>query len=546
MVEQTLIILIPTAAVGLIIGKAGQFLKYIGHISGAQLRLQAFDDMAPGTRERALFVTGNAATIQSAMQIIMLRLQTQLTSAQSEQLHQHALESGTELDKLVIQWIIPQSATGLLIGKNGTRIKMINERSGAWVKIAHPEEAAPGPGERFVYIRGTSAQTACAVDIVRSIAGGRASNADDKTDYRSSVIIPLRAVNHVVLGDPSAGDLPLQIIREGTIVKVESPYLTGISSAKIVIDGARDIRAGVEQEISMRLSKWSEENSFNTLHNLAVISGAEGLSPGSEEDNQMRVKVEMCIVLLVASECADLLEAVDEMGRNAFSDVQEKYGVSMEIVTENLLSAAYGSHTRVIALVGPLGSLLHALEPIQSIMYEHHPAPVLPPHQQPPAHKPLGPNERSRRNLSPEELQAVGEANRQRALSAALSGESLGGGPQYRGSWSGPGQPGKSYDPSSYGTSSYPSPYPRGGDVGRGGMIGLPSVSAAEFHPSDTGALPYPYGNNGGSRGDRGGYGGGGNGGGGGDRGGYGSDRGGYGGDRGGDRGGYAGGDRGG
>lgn len=46
-IEQTLIILIPTAAVGLIIGKAGQFLKYIGHISGAQLRLQAFDDACP-------------------------------------------------------------------------------------------------------------------------------------------------------------------------------------------------------------------------------------------------------------------------------------------------------------------------------------------------------------------------------------------------------------------------------------------------------------------------------------------------------------------
>lgn len=422
-IEQTLIILIPTAAVGLIIGKAGQFLKYIGHISGATLRLQVFDDMAPGTRERALFIGGDPRVIQSAMQIIMLRLQTQLTTSQAEQIHaDKAEQGGKSSDKLVIQWIIPQNATGLLIGKNGTRIKMINERSGAWVKIAHPEEAAPGVGERYVYIRGTQAQSSAAVDIVRSIAGGRASNASDKLGNRSTIVIPLRSVASVVLGDASTGVPPLHGIFPGIFVKVEAPYLTGISSAKLIIDGPSEARHAVELIIKERLEMWSALNSFNTLHNLSDISGSEGFSAGSDEDNQMRVKVEMCAVILVASECADLLTAVDVNGKNVFADVKDKFGVSLELVAENALSAAYGSRTRVIALIGPLGSLLHALEPVQAIMFAHHPAPVLPPHQQPLHHTSSAPSERNRRNLSPEELHEIGEQNRHRALALALSG----------------------------------------------------------------------------------------------------------------------------
>jgi len=333
------------------------------------------------------------------MQIIMLRLQTQLTTTQSEHMRQQAIENGQNLDKLVIQWIIPQQATGLLIGKNGARIKMINERSGAWVKIAHPEETAPSIGERYVYIRGSAAQTACAVDIVRSIAGGRASNASDKEGQRSVVVIPLRAVGSVAMGNADEGIPSLHSLTNGVGVRIEAPYLTGISSAKVLIEGPMEFRRQLEDIAKARLDDWNNQNKVNSLHTLAVINGAEGVSPGSEEENELRVKVEMCIVILVASICADLLVSVDEHGKTVFSDVQEKYGVSLELVTESHLGSAYGSHTRVIALIGPLGSLLHALEPIQAIMFAHHPAPVIVP--TPTLHIPT---ERNRRNLSPEEL----------------------------------------------------------------------------------------------------------------------------------------------
>jgi hypothetical protein len=38
----------------------------------------------------------------------------------------------------------------MVIGRNGSGIKAINAASGAWVKIAHIEEAMPCDGQRLV------------------------------------------------------------------------------------------------------------------------------------------------------------------------------------------------------------------------------------------------------------------------------------------------------------------------------------------------------------------------------------------------------------
>ena len=78
--DRTLVILIPTNAVGLIIGKGGQFLKYVGYVSGAALRLQSFEEMAHGIQERAVFISGDAFQIQSAVQVILQRLQVPLNT----------------------------------------------------------------------------------------------------------------------------------------------------------------------------------------------------------------------------------------------------------------------------------------------------------------------------------------------------------------------------------------------------------------------------------------------------------------------------------
>jgi hypothetical protein len=157
---MTVMMLVAASSVGLLVGKSGQFFKYMEHTSGTHMYLQSFDDMLDGSTNRTLTITGTQQAVLMAVEIVMLRLKTQLSDA---------LEPFS--DKVLVQWIIPQANAGLLIGKNGSHIKYINATSGSWVKISHPEEVQP-LGQRIVYVRGTVAQTKEAVTMIQEIAGG--------------------------------------------------------------------------------------------------------------------------------------------------------------------------------------------------------------------------------------------------------------------------------------------------------------------------------------------------------------------------------------
>jgi hypothetical protein len=159
-----MVILVPYESVGLLLGKAGMFFKFIGHTSGATLTMQSFSDMLPQSRERTLSISGTLQSILSALRIVMNRLQKMGAFARA------AAEE--EQDCGMIHWIIPQSHAGLLIGKQGHRIRWIHEVSGAWVKMANPEEPTPGEGLRSVYIRGTAEQRQRAIAEIYQLVGG--------------------------------------------------------------------------------------------------------------------------------------------------------------------------------------------------------------------------------------------------------------------------------------------------------------------------------------------------------------------------------------
>ena len=381
---ETLVILIPTSAVGLIIGKAGLFLKYIGHISGAQLRLQSFDEMMHGIQERAIFVTGEPTSIKSAVQVILLRLQVPSEPGRTfgggvaNNNNGDGSTEGTSSDQHVIQWIIPQSSCGLLIGKNGSRIKMINENSGAWVKIAHPEETGPDVGESYIYIRGTAAQTADALTMVKRIAGGRPSKVKEPDLDSHTVSIPLRSVNDVLYQDKADGvSIQNLFVAEGISVKVETQYVTGFSSAKVVLKGGtKERQKEVETFILGRLNVWESNNAFNEQHLLNSSlqdQDEDGASSMRDEEGNFdaRVRAEMCLLMVYATESAVLVSTNNADGTNIFTDITSMYGVTLELLPENALSASFGSRSRVVALIGPLGSVLHSLGPIQAIFKSH-------------------------------------------------------------------------------------------------------------------------------------------------------------------------------
>jgi polyribonucleotide nucleotidyltransferase len=155
-------IAVPTDAIGLLIGKAGKTLTKISKESGARVSLQAYDDIEYGSRERAVIIHGIRHSIVTALKLIIAifvaRKTTCMTSLDSTP-STNVFNSGeNETTKEIstnnsnfelLKWIIPQSMCGKLIGKGGDGIKLINSKSGAWVKIAHIEEISPGTDERY-------------------------------------------------------------------------------------------------------------------------------------------------------------------------------------------------------------------------------------------------------------------------------------------------------------------------------------------------------------------------------------------------------------
>jgi len=345
--SKAVLILIPAAAVGLLIGKAGQFIKYIGHVSGATLKLQSFDEMTPGTQERVLVVMGeNVSVLKCAVQVILMRLQTQ---------HPMLYESGGDNNnnndnaihdaKKLVKWIIPQSAAGLLIGKQGSRIKMINDKSGAWVKLAHPEELAPSPDERFVYIRGTDETTTRAATMVQMCVGGRPSQTGERLAIPRSAVSATKSVLAAAAGD------------KGWHVDDNEPFVTGVSSVNVILsshslmeDTKRRIRECLPTPIPRLL--------------------LDGTSPEEE-----KLKVEMCVVFLTST--SSLAHAMFE---STASDMFEYEGRLLHRVQ----------------VMGPLSSVLEDVDVFQQDASTVVPAvPLIPS---------ASSSELNRRKLSSEEL----------------------------------------------------------------------------------------------------------------------------------------------
>ena len=164
--EITLSMTVRASAVGLLIGKSGQTLNIMTTQSGASIKFHESGEVSiMNQKERCVVISGKPKSVNEAFKMVMIRLQSQLSSSATS-------TSEDKQDTHLVQWAIPQAAAGLLIGKQGAGIKHINEKSGCWVKIAHPEESLVS-GERIVYIRGYKNQTEMALEIVKKVAGGR-------------------------------------------------------------------------------------------------------------------------------------------------------------------------------------------------------------------------------------------------------------------------------------------------------------------------------------------------------------------------------------
>ncbi|KOS12778.1 pbp2-pab1 binding protein [Malassezia pachydermatis] len=146
--------LIITSDASVIIGKQGRHINEIRELSNARLNIS---ESIPSNPERILTVSGPLDAVSKAFGLIVRRIN-------DEPFGQPSLPGSRAA---AIRFIIPNSRMGSIIGKQGSKIKEIQEASGA--RLYAGEAMLPGSTERILSITGVADALHIAVYYVGTI-----------------------------------------------------------------------------------------------------------------------------------------------------------------------------------------------------------------------------------------------------------------------------------------------------------------------------------------------------------------------------------------
>ncbi|KAL7166441.1 hypothetical protein ACSBR2_037169 [Camellia fascicularis] len=158
---------IPNGRVGVIIGKAGETIKYLQLQSGAKIQVTRDMDADPNSLTRMVELVGTPDQIAKAEQLIhdVLSEAEAGASGLASRRVTGQLPGG---EQFVMK--IPNNKVGLVIGKGGETIKNMQARSGARIQVI-PLHLPPGDTstERTLQIDGTSEQIEAAKQLVAEV-----------------------------------------------------------------------------------------------------------------------------------------------------------------------------------------------------------------------------------------------------------------------------------------------------------------------------------------------------------------------------------------
>ncbi len=168
--QQSLVIEIPNDMVGLLIGKAGETIRQLQQRSGANIQVTRDSESDPIAKTRRVTLSGTAYQIQTAQMeianlVLFVSVRNQLRISVNHELCTSPLQKpgtdqgatsggggggggGGAQNTTVIK--IPNSTVGIVIGRSGESIKMLQNKSGARIQIS---KEVTGP-EREVTLSG--------------------------------------------------------------------------------------------------------------------------------------------------------------------------------------------------------------------------------------------------------------------------------------------------------------------------------------------------------------------------------------------------------
>ncbi|KAI3690661.1 hypothetical protein L2E82_48845 [Cichorium intybus] len=159
---------IPNGRVGVIIGKAGETIKYLQQQSGAKIQVTRDTDADPHSVTRQVELSGSAESIAHAEQLIKDVLAEAESGGSGIVSRRVSGQTGGGGEQFVMK--IPTNKVGLVIGKGGETIKNMQATTGARIQVI-PLHPPPGDTstERTVQIDGTSDEIEAAKQLVNEV-----------------------------------------------------------------------------------------------------------------------------------------------------------------------------------------------------------------------------------------------------------------------------------------------------------------------------------------------------------------------------------------
>ncbi|KAL3498595.1 hypothetical protein ACH5RR_041327 [Cinchona calisaya] len=158
---------IPNGRVGVLIGKAGETIKYLQLQSGAKIQVTRDMDADPNSLTRGVELMGTPEQIAKAEQLIKDVL-SEAEAGGSGMISRRVIGQPSGTDQFVMS--IPNNKVGLVIGKGGETIKNMQARTGARIQVI-PLHLPPGDNstERTLQIDGSSEQIEAVKQLVNEV-----------------------------------------------------------------------------------------------------------------------------------------------------------------------------------------------------------------------------------------------------------------------------------------------------------------------------------------------------------------------------------------
>ncbi|KAG6656256.1 far upstream element-binding protein 1-like isoform X1 [Carya illinoinensis] len=162
---------VPNNKVGVLIGKAGDTIRYLQYNSGAKIQITRDADAEPYSATRPVEIIGSLENINKAEKLISAVI-AEADAGGSPSLIAKGLttaQAAAASEQIQIQ--VPNEKVGLIIGKGGETIKGLQTRTGARIQVLIPQHLPEEDEskERTVRVTGDKKQIEMARELIKEV-----------------------------------------------------------------------------------------------------------------------------------------------------------------------------------------------------------------------------------------------------------------------------------------------------------------------------------------------------------------------------------------